>query len=401
MGVVATPVANGRRHGPREGPETVDFREFEASGRWLGSCGWVRAPGTIWKDFMRVLITGGAGFIGTYFAERLLAAGNTVASLDMVPSHVAGVDSHLGDVRDPDRVRVALEGVERVIHLAAAHHDFGIADETYFDVNEGGSQVLCDAMAEAGIDRCCFYSSVAVYGDSPPPRTEETPPKPVNPYGASKLAGEQVFRAWCEANGARQALIIRPTVVFGPWNFANMYSLIRQIAKRRFLQIGPGTNIKSLAYVENIVAATEFLWGRPQAEAFEVYNYVDKPDLSSRRISDTIYEALGRTTPGVTVPLGLGLLLALPFDLVIGLTGANLPVSSARIRKLAATETRFEADRIAAQGFSPPVALTDGLARMVEWYQAEGHRLPLVRRIPPAEPFQPDVAHLAGTAAQP
>jgi len=350
---------------------------------------------------MRVLITGGAGFIGTYFAERLLAAGNTVASLDMVPSDVAGVDSHLGDVRDPDRMRAALEGVDRVIHLAAAHHDFGITDATYFDVNEGGSKVLCDAMSEAGIDRCCFYSSVAVYGDSPPPRTEETPPKPLNAYGASKLAGEQVFRAWSDENPARQALIIRPTVVFGPQNFANMYALIRQIAKRRFLQIGAGTNIKSLAYVENIVAATLHLWDRSQSERFEVYNYVDKPDLTSRSISDTIYRALGRNTPGLSVPLGLGLLLALPFDLVIGLTGANLPVSSARIKKLAATETRFEADRIAAQGFTPPVALADGLSRMVEWYQAEGHRLPIVRRIPPAQPFRPDMAQRAGTAAQP
>ncbi|MEZ4415205.1 MAG: NAD-dependent epimerase/dehydratase family protein [Gemmatimonadota bacterium] len=343
---------------------------------------------------MRVLITGGAGFIGSYFIERLIRAGSEVTVLDLAPCPYPGVHSIVGDVRDPAAVREAIQGVDRVLHLAAAHHDFGISEQTYFDVNEGAARVLVQAMEEHGVRELCFYSSVAVYGSTPPPRTEATPPSPEAPYGASKLAGEQVFRAWTDSGPDRTAWVIRPTVVFGPGNFANMFALIRQIARGRFLQIGEGTNIKSLAYVENLVDATFHLWEHVREPGFHVFNYADKPDLSSGRIADTIYRALGRTPPSLRVPLGLGLLLAKPFDWTIRLTGANLPISGARIRKLAEMETQFEADRIQQAGFSAAVPLSDGLSRMVRWYLDDGRFATPVRRLPPAEPL---TSHYAAT----
>lgn len=329
---------------------------------------------------MKIAVTGGSGFIGSYFYDLLSSQGHEVVILDLVPPHRPAPRATYvpGDIRDEGACRRAFAGCERVLHLAAAHHDFGIAREEYFSVNEGGTGVIARVMEELGITSACFYSTVAVYGTAPRPLTETSVPQPVSPYGQSKLAGEGVLRAWAEGKEGRTCLVIRPTVTFGPRNFANMYSLIRQIERKRFLPIGSGTNIKSLSYVENIVDATDYLWGLGEAggkgrvgPGFHVFNYIDKPDLTSRQIVDAVYRSLGRRPPGFNVPLWFALLAGLPFDLAIAVTGKNLPVSTARMRKLC-EETKFEADKIRHAGFRPKHTLEEGIRRMVAWYEAEG-----------------------------
>ena len=224
---------------------------------------------------MHYLVTGGAGFIGRRLVAALLARGDQVTVLDLAapaptrPGALAPTRVLQGDVRDPVAVREALVGCDAVFHLAAAHHDFGIDHATYFGVNEGGAAVLCDAMDAAGVRDVCFYSSVAIFGDAPEPHDEDAPTAPTNDYGASKLAGEQVFRRWA-AQGVTSGgcWSSAPPITFGPGNFANMFSLIRQIDSGLFVQVGAGDNVKSLSYVENLVAATLFLWDRPADAPF-------------------------------------------------------------------------------------------------------------------------------------
>jgi nucleoside-diphosphate-sugar epimerase len=335
----------------------------------------------------RVLVTGGSGFIGRYVCESLRRIGHEITNLDLVaPSQsVEGVSFIRGDVRDPRAVREAMSGCELMIHLAAAHHDFGITDATYFDVNEGGARVLCEGMDDVGLRQGCFFSSVAVYGNAPEPRHEDVAADPANAYGASKLAGEQVFRAWTAKGDGRRVLVIRPAVVFGPRNFANMFALIRQIHSRFFLPIGEGTNVKSTAYVDNLVDATLYLLSRPDCPAFDIYNYIDTPDLTSREICDAISESLGRQPVRWALPAAAAIALASPFDLVIRLTGRNLPISSARVRKLALAQTRFPADKVRRAGYAPKVPLREGLRRMTEWFVHEGRFQPIVSHLPPAK----------------
>jgi nucleoside-diphosphate-sugar epimerase len=334
-----------------------------------------------------LLVTGGSGFIGRHFAAALAARGIAAVNLDMVPPArgLPYVRSVVGDVRDPERVREAIRGCDGVIHLAAAHHDFGIARPTFFDVNEAGTANVCRVMDETGVNRLCFYSTVAVYGDGDDERDETSPTLGTTPYGASKRAGEQVLERWATAQAGRSALVIRPSVVFGPFHFANMYTLVRQIHRRRFLTVGDGRNYKSLAFVANLVDATLFLWERlPRAGAFEVYNYADKPDMTSGEIASHVYRSLGRDAPSFSVPLSLALAAALPLDLVGRLSGRDLPVSTARIRKLAAMQTRYAAAKVRDAGFVPRYTLEDGLREMVSWYLREGHAMTPVRSLPPA-----------------
>jgi nucleoside-diphosphate-sugar epimerase len=336
---------------------------------------------------VNVCITGGSGFIGWYLARALAARGHRLVNLDLVepPEDLPPHRWVKGDVRDEAALRQALRGCEAVYHLAAAHHDFGIAEPTFYDVNAGAARLMCRVCDELSIRRVCFYSTVAVYGEAEPPLHEETPPRPVSFYGKSKLEGEEVFRAWTQGGQGRQCLVIRPTVTFGPRNFANMYSLIRQIHSRRFVFVGRAENIKSLSYVENIVDATMFLVEQEGRPAFDVYDYVEKPDFTSRRIVETIYQALGRRPPRWHIPLWMAQLAALPFDVVIALTGRNLPISRARVRKLFSDQTKFEADKVLRAGFTPKVSLRDGIHRMVEWYLREGKDQSPVWHQPPAE----------------
>lgn len=348
---------------------------------------------------MKVLITGGSGFIGGYFYRDLSALGHELVNLDLIePKGPQAQMPHIrGDIRDPRALDKAMEGVDLVVNLAAAHHDFGIAHDTYYSVNEMGSQQVCDAMDRAGIKDVIFYSTVAVYGDAPTPHHEEAPTAPNSPYGGSKLKGEGVFQQWVEQGDDRRALVIRPTVTFGVNNFANMYSLIRQIHSGKYFRFGQGTNIKSLSYVENIVHATLFLRGmlddKPNRDIahFEIFNYIDKPDLTSTEISNTVSESLGKK-PAPAMPYALGMLMGLPFDAVIKLTGKNLPISTARVKKMFKTETKFEADKLLDAGYQPKVPLKEGIDRMVKWYISAGINENAQWHQPPAEPVLMDQA---------
>lgn len=329
---------------------------------------------------MIVCITGGSGFIGSYFYRALQDRGIGISILDLVAPtwDTKGNRVTIGDIRDTDALREAMNGADACLHLAAAHHDFGINHDEYFSVNEGGAKALCAALDEHGIKTVCFYSSVAVYGNAPEPRTVASIPEPFSPYGQSKLAAERVFHDWTKQDASRNCLIIRPTVTFGPGNYANMYSLIRQIHRRKFFPVGKGLNIKSLSYVENIVDATLYLWNlgnsprfSKEADGCDTYNYIDKPDLNSHEIIDICYQTMNRRPPRFHMPLWLAILGGLPFDLIIKITGKNLPISTARIHKLC-QQTKFEADKIAQCGFKAKVPLTDGIKRMVQWYLREG-----------------------------
>ena len=323
---------------------------------------------------MRLCITGGAGFIGRRMRQVLADLGHDVVVLDRVadPSGFRATERFVhGDVRDEAICREAVAGCDRVLHLAANHSDFGISRRDYFDVNVNGTQALCRALADVGITQLCFFSSVAVYGSDTRVRDETDMPRPEHAYGESKLAAEEVVDQWAAAAEDRAALIIRPTVVFGPESRANVYKLIRHIARRRYFPVGSGVNHKSLAYVDNVVDATLHLWGVPRSDGAAgkshrgVFNYVDMPDMTVAELDRFIYRALGRIPPSLRLPLGFGMAAAWPFDMVARATGWNLPVTRARVAKLN-TPTRFAAAKVLATGFQPRVTLAEGLSRTIQ-----------------------------------
>ena len=318
---------------------------------------------------MALLLTGASGFIGSHFHNFLPP--RDVINLDLVEPSFAYQSTFVkGDIRIEDNVRNAIDGrnVKTIISLAAKHHDFGIGHDEYFDTNEDGTKVLCKVASEFGIDEIIFYSSVAVYGLRDEVSTESLTPKPDSPYGESKLAGEKVLQGWASEGSGRKVLVVRPTLVFGKNNMANMRNLIKQIDSGLYFHLGKADNVKSIAYVENLVQATLFLKERMKP-GFAIYNYSDEPQLTTREISNVIAEALNKKIR-LSVPKTLGVMMGLPFDIIIKLTGKNLPISSARIKKLG-TSTHHSAKKVFSEGFHPRYSTIEGLKKMVDWYKSE------------------------------
>jgi nucleoside-diphosphate-sugar epimerase len=176
---------------------------------------------------MRVLVTGGCGFIGANLVPRLAAAGWQVRVLD---NEIIGRRHHLdeftgefinGDIRDPAALDLALDGVDAVVHLAADTRVIeSIADPAFnFDVNVVGSFRLIEAMRARGIGRLVNASTGgAIIGDATPPVHEGMVPNPIAPYGATKLAVEGLCSAWSGSYGF-SALSLRFANVYGPRSY--------------------------------------------------------------------------------------------------------------------------------------------------------------------------------------
>jgi GlcNAc-P-P-Und epimerase len=320
---------------------------------------------------MKILITGNAGFIGGYLTGLLVRQGHEIVGLDKNPVNPQSAVCHCvtGNILNREDVLKAMSGTELVINLAAEHKDFGISRELYFEVNQLGTRTLLECATESGINKFLLYSSVAVYKPSPLPVTEDSPTLPATDYGESKLAAEGEVIKWHQESQDRTAIILRPTVVYGPKNTANMYRLIDTIYRRRFLRVGSLLNIKSITYVENLVAATAFLIARQQKELINC-TYVDEPQMPTIDIVRHIATCLEIPSPRVVIPLQLAIPLASTLDLVGRLFKIDLPITANRIRKLN-TQTMFQSDRLDELGFRAEVTNKEGLRRMVDWYRQQ------------------------------
>jgi nucleoside-diphosphate-sugar epimerase len=315
-----------------------------------------------------ILLTGDSGFIGSYLASSLLAQGWAVRGIDVAQ----GIDLHYsqvtGNILDESSRKKAMQGVDCIVHLAAEHKDFGISQDAFYRVNVDGTKALLDSASQSDIKKFIFFSSVAVYGNTAFP-SEDTDPHPLSHYGKSKLQAELLIRQWTQEDANRKAVIIRPTVVFGPKNRANIFKLIQYVCDGKFIWVGRGKNIKSIAYVENLVAATLFLT-ESMRSGIEVYNYVDEPQMNMSELVALIAQKAGLPAPTFSIPLSIALPAAKVLDVIGSLTHRDFAISTERIKKFN-TSTRFQAQKIRSLGFKPPFSIEDGIEKNVQWYKNE------------------------------
>ena len=216
-----------------------------------------------------VLVTGGAGFVGATLVRRLVEAGRAVRVLDNLTTgdvaHLDGVGAELieGDIRDAKTLDGALGGIESVVHLAAAGSVvMSVADPgTNFNVNVFGTFQVLDAARRAGIDRTVLASTGgALIGDAKPPVDEHSLPKPISPYGASKLAGEGYAHAFAKVYGLR-TIALRFANAYGPWSARKrgaVTTFFRAInAGEPIVIYGDGSASRDYTHVDDICHALE------------------------------------------------------------------------------------------------------------------------------------------------
>lgn len=158
---------------------------------------------------MKILVTGGAGYIGSIVASELIRLNHEVVILDNLSTgHIAAIPETAyfiqGDVRDATAVTAALSGVDAVIHFAAKSlvGESVAKPDLYWDNNLAGTRNLLDQMQLSGVKKIVFSSTAAVYGDpAESPITENSPTEPKSPYGESKLAVDQLLSQYCQQQG--------------------------------------------------------------------------------------------------------------------------------------------------------------------------------------------------------
>ena len=229
---------------------------------------------------MKVLITGGAGFIGSHLAEHLLAAGNSVRVLDNLSTgHQDNLPAHSqlefiqGDIRDRRQVFDTARGVQAIVHLAAvASVQASVDDPTgTHETNFDGTLNLLEAARKENIRRFLYASSAAVYGDNTQlPLIEDEKLNPLSPYAADKLAGEFYLRFY-HAKFAIETTSFRFFNIYGPrQDPSSPYSGVISIFMNRISQgksvtiFGDGQQTRDFVYVGDLVNLLAQAIDRPE-----------------------------------------------------------------------------------------------------------------------------------------
>ena len=246
---------------------------------------------------MRVLVTGGAGFIGSHVVDRLLLAGYEPCIFDLVGSryHAANVEQLIGDVLDITAVGAAVRGCDAVVHLAAIA-DVNLVDADPLrasEVNAQGTAVVLEAIRQAGHKRVLFGSTIWVYGNgaSAGPIDEEARLCfPNHPYTATKIAAEMFCNSYRELYGV-DAISLRLGIPFGPRSreAAVVASFVNRARAGSALTVaGDGQQRRQFVYIEDLADGVVAALGAPAENA--VYNLVGEESTSVLEVAQTVRE---------------------------------------------------------------------------------------------------------------
>ncbi|MDW8044794.1 MAG: SDR family oxidoreductase [Nitrososphaerota archaeon] len=259
---------------------------------------------------MRVMVTGGAGFIGSHLVDRLVKDGYDVIILDDLSSgSKMNIKKHLeskkvkfviGDVRDSKLLLKYLRGVEVVFHNAAivsVSQSFKSPTKVN-DVNVNGTLALLQACIANKVRRFIYSSSAAVYGNIPPPLREDSPTNPISPYGVTKLAAERYIQLYHESYGL-ETISLRYFNVYGPRQRVGHYSgvIMRFIQRlkdnKRPIIYGDGEQTRDFIYIDDVIDANMIALNTKAVG--HVFNIATGIPTSINELAKQIGEILGKS----------------------------------------------------------------------------------------------------------
>ncbi|MTI64688.1 SDR family oxidoreductase [Methylophaga sp.] len=277
---------------------------------------------------MKILVSGGTGFVGRALVSHLRGNGHAVSALvrevsssleGEVPQIICGdlvglsdspVPSGVKDVCDINKLRTALENTDTVIHTAARVH---VMDDTaeeplieFRKVNTAATLGLAREAARAGVKRFIFLSTIKVNGESTypgEPFSEQDICNPTDPYGISKYEAEQGLLQIAQKTGM-EVVIIRPPLIYGPGVKGNFASMMRWVGKGIPLPLGAVNNQRSLLALENLLDFINCCLDHPKA-ANEVFLLSDGQDVSTTELIQKLAQAQGKKAWLLPVPVSL------------------------------------------------------------------------------------------------
>jgi UDP-glucuronate 4-epimerase len=317
---------------------------------------------------VKVLVTGGAGFIGGHLCQRLLDRGDEVVCVDSFdsfydPAIKRGTAAALarsprfrlveGDIRDLAGLEreLAGAGVGAIVHLAArAGVRPSIEDPVlYTQVNVEGTVAMLELARRLGVKPFVFGSSSSVYGDTPavPFREDEPAATPISPYAASKRAGELLCHAYAHLHGLA-VVCLRFFTVYGPRQRPDLaiHKFARLMAAGEPIPFfGDGSTRRDYTYVDDVVQGIEgaIAYAAARDASFEVFNLGESDTVPLVRLVELLGEAMG-VTPALH----------------------RLPAQPGDVERTYADISRARA----LLGYTPRVRIEEGIPRFVEWFRS-------------------------------
>jgi UDP-glucose 4-epimerase len=309
----------------------------------------------------KVLVTGGAGFIGSHLVDALIGQGCQVRVLDNLSNgkldNLAGhknnkqLDFIQGSITDDKTVNAAVSGVDMIFHLAClgVRHSLKYPFENH-RVNAEGTLLLLQAACQNKIKKFIYCSSSEIYGTAQfVPMPETHPINPSTVYGASKFVGEAYTRAYHETHGL-DTVVIRPFNTYGPRSHHEgesgemlPKSIVRSLNNKDIMIFGDGSQTRDFTYVEDTVRGFIEV-GRNDQISGQTLNIGSNFEISIKKIAEIILEKMKESTSKIVLEQKR------PGDVL----------------RLYADPSRF----IKITGWTPQVSFDQGLVKTIEWFKS-------------------------------
>lgn len=316
---------------------------------------------------MKILLTGSEGFVGSVLKKSLLKNKYDVYCIDRIKKIRKNYFCY--DLSsDLSNLQLLLKDVnfDVLIHLAAAKGDYNLGYKEFYRDNVTASEETISLIEVLDIKSVIAYSTVSVYGHDNKIMSEEADLIPNNPYGVTKLESENLFIKWFNLDPNKNKLtILRPSVIYGENNYANMYNLLNQLNKKLPVSVGNGDYIKSMVAVENIVDITTFSLNK--LEGLQIYNCTDKPYPKLKEVINYISEIEGFSKPKIVIPVWFAKFIALFFEFSSLLVKKDLGITRERIHKFI-MPTDYRSEKLENVGYVQKYSVKDRIQNMAKWY---------------------------------
>ncbi len=329
---------------------------------------------------MKLLVTGGTGFIGSHLAEEGRRRGAAVVVLGLTdrPEEKAnaelltrmGAEVISGSITDAELCRRASRGATHVFHLAVAMREGGKSDEFFEAINLDGTRQLLEAASVQRVERFVYCSTIGIYGHRAPGITrEDSPLAPGNIYERTKVSAERLVREFAE-KCALPAVVLRPADVYGPRD-QRLLKLFRGVSRGRFPLFGSGSGRRHMVYVDDVVSAFFKVCEKDNAVG-EGLIIAGPGPCTLRELVEEVTRATGSKRYGVRLPLAPMLGLAAVVEDVSAALKIDPPIYRRRM-DFFHSDSEFDISRARrVLGWEPQVGLREGVRRTLEDYRRSG-----------------------------
>jgi len=329
---------------------------------------------------VRLLVTGGTGFIGSHLAEDARCRGAEVVALGLTdrPEEQAnaalleglGVRVLPGSVTDAALCARAMEGVTHVYHLAVAMREAGMTDEYFEEINLGGTRRLLETASARGLQRFVYCSTIGIFGHRAAGITnEDSPLRPGNVYERTKVAAEGMARDF-QARVGLPVVILRPADVYGPRDY-RLLKLFRGVVAGRFPLFGDGKGRRHMVFVDDVVAAFR-LASEEDGAVGQALIIAGPESCTLRELIDAVARAAAQRRFGWRLPLAPMLAVAAVVEDVSTALKVTPPIYRRRM-DFFHSDSAFDTSRARrVLRWEPKVHLNEGVVRTLEAYRKAG-----------------------------